>query len=159
MRRFLVLAAMVALFAAPMTARAAEPGMTFSVDSIQLVAKVVVKVDVTFTCQPRTIPDPPWRTWFEMPMFYLQIQQAVGRQQATAAAEADFDGDALCDGSPHSLMITAVADGSGPPFRKGPAAMKVSGYASYMLENTETWEQHWVSQYATTGWIQVKLGS
>lgn len=158
MRRLLVLAAMVALFATPLAAAAAEPGMTLRVDSVHLTAKVVVQVDVTFTCQPRTIAEPPWRTWFDMSGFYLQIQQAVSRQQATAAAEAWFDGDALCDGLPHSLTITAIADKSGPPFRSGPAAMNVSGNASYMLENTETWEQQWVVQNAATGWTQVRLG-
>ena len=159
MRRFLVVAALVALFAAPVTAVADEPDpLTVSVGSIHMVAKVVVNVEVTFACQPMPVVEYPLSTRRDMPSVWVELRQAVARQQAVGTQYLEF-ADADCDGAPHTVVIAVKAEASGPPFKPGGAALNLSGNASYMIQNDETWNQSWVTVTDSTGWIKVKLGN
>jgi hypothetical protein len=77
---------------------------------------------------------------------------------ASGTAYSNFDGDAICDGTKHTIKVAAAADSSGVPFKLGTAAIAVAGDASYSVQNQEEWSQSWVAASASTGWMSVRLG-
>lgn len=157
MRRLLAALAVASLFAAPMSVAAAEPGATIEVGPAQLIARVVVQVDLTITCDPK--PESVWpisTTWSDA-WAWVEVRQAVGRQQVSGWADMWFDPDVYCDGLPHTLQATISGDAA-YHFKAGRAALQAGVNATYELWNEETWENDWVSVGAQTGWIEVRIG-
>jgi hypothetical protein len=144
---------------------AAEP-MTVSINSHHLVAKIVVNVEVGFSCQPKPEVDSPWYSrWGNMggmsvPIIEVDIRQAVGgHMQAFGGTSWYFDPEELCTGEPQTVLLSIVPDSSGPAFKPGWAAIQVTGYSDYWIGNEEDWTQSYdVDQRDSTGWIRIKLG-
>lgn len=137
--------------------------MNVDIGSTHLVGRVVVNVDVTFTCQPKPEDAYPlvytWGTTggMESPSIVVQLRQAVGRQQAFGEVTKYLDPAAVCTGSPQTLPFAVVPDGNGPAFKMGTAALSVSAYASYYVTNWDTSSQYDVPQTDSTGWIQIRI--
>jgi hypothetical protein len=158
MRRFLVVAAMVVLFAAPTSVAAQDPDpMTVDFASAHLMAKVVVNVEVRYSCQPKPELEFPWASmWENGPSLSIRIQQAIGRLQAFGQAELY---PLSCDGQEQNVVVSVVADPSGPAFKSGAAAIIIEGWAGYLVENYENWEEsYFVDQRDSTGWLRSRLG-
>jgi hypothetical protein len=158
MRRFLVVAAMVVLFAAPTSVAAQEPDpMTVDFASAHLIAKVVVNVEVSYSCQPKPELEYPWASFWENgPNIGIRIQQAIGRQQAFGQMELY---PLVCDGEGQTVVAGVLADPSGPAFKPGTAAIIIEGWAGYIVENYEDWEQsYYVDQRDSTGWLKIRIG-
>jgi hypothetical protein len=77
---------------------------------------VVVTVPVEITCGPIEM-DPRFTE------ASATLQQAVKRQIATGFGNPNQP--IVCDGAPHPNTFTILASSSGPPFRKGDAAVQV----------------------------------
>jgi hypothetical protein len=77
---------------------------------------VVAVVPVEITCGPLEV-DPRFT------MADAQLTQAVKRQIAQGFGSPDQP--IVCDGSPHANTFTVLASATGPPFRKGDAAVRI----------------------------------
>ncbi len=129
-------------------------GMTITITSAKVVAKVLVEVRFNLTCDAA----PDGVNWEEN-YFSAYVKQASGRSIATGWVDW-WTGDPgqLCDGSVHSLTATIPAESV--PFKSGQAAVGVSGYVSYYREWCDDWNCYSDSgsRRASTGWVVVKLG-
>ena len=140
-------------------AAGSKGGMTIEVVSVRLIAKVVVEVEVSVVCQPKPPSEDPIRSSWENTSIGLWAKQASGRRIAFGTTYSYFDGDAICDGTKHTMKVAAAADSSGVPFKLGTAAIAVAGDASYYWENlNECCSQWWVAASASTGWMSARLG-
>ncbi|HEY5628760.1 MAG TPA: hypothetical protein VIR16_04545 [Candidatus Limnocylindrales bacterium] len=144
-RKLLVLATVllaVAFAASPVAA--AEPGMTVDIGGTHLVGRVVVNVDVTFTCQPKPEDAYPLTyTWgslggMESPSIVVSLRQAIGRQQAFGETTKYIDPAVVCTGTAQTMTLAVVPDGNGPGFKAGTAAIDVSAFASYYVTDLDT---------------------
>jgi hypothetical protein len=118
LRLLLMLTCVSALVAlTPLGARAQEE-VTITVGATgTLEARgVVVTVPVEITCGPIEV-DPRFT------MADAQLTQAVKRQIAQGFGTPDQP--IVCDGTPHANTFTVLASATGPPFRKGDAAVRV----------------------------------
>ena len=171
MRRLFAAMALVVAMAFPASALAdttgpyGEPGpagstggMTIEIGAVHVTAKVVVEFEVVATCQPKPASEYPVYSGWENTAITVWVKQASGRSIAFGSAETYFDGDEVCDGTPHVFLMSASADPSGVPFKSGTAVVAASGYASYYVENWETGDGDWVNAHASTGWVKVRLG-
>jgi hypothetical protein len=130
--------------------------MTVEITAVHLIAKVVVEVEATISCQPAPSGD-GMHVYWETGM-RLWAKQASGRAVAAAYADAYSDGSALCDGTAHAVVMTASVDPSGVPFKRGSAVVAMTAYAYYSWEDWNTGEYGSLGQSASTGWITVRLG-
>lgn len=171
MRRFLVLAALVAALLFPATVAAdtgvqfSEPppaestgGMTLAVGSVTLTARLVVTADVTVTCQPKPPQEYPISSGWENYGLTISVKQASGRSIAFGQAAVPFDPNVTCDGLPHVLSATVSADPAGVPFKNGSAVVAIDGVATYYVQNSETGEFDFHLGRASTGWISIRFG-
>jgi hypothetical protein len=129
-------------------------GMTITITSARVVAKVLVAITVDVTCDAA----PKDRSW-EDNWFTATVRQASGRAIATGWVEWGVrDPDALCDGDVHPVTVTIPAEGV--PFKGGMAAMGVTGYAGYYHDwcDDSGCYQESDNVGASTGWVTVKLG-
>ena len=85
------------------------------------------------------------------------VRQASGKSIAFGSVNAQFDGDQVCDGSPHVLVLDVAADPAGVPFKSGSAVVAASGYGDWTSQNWETGESGRNRGYASTGWVATKL--
>ncbi len=170
MRRFLVLAAMVAALSFPAvvsadtTGQFTEPppvgttgGMTVSVGPVTLTARLVASADVTVMCQPKPNEYPISSYWEDYRLTF-SIKQASGRSIAFGQAAVPFDPNVICDGLPHALSASVSADPAGVAFKNGSAVIAVDGVANYSFWNSETGESGYHRGQASTGWVSVRLG-
>lgn len=162
MRRFIVIAAIAVLFAAPVSVAAQEP-MPVDLGSYNMIGKgVVVHVEAGFRCQPKPVVEFPWRSSWgpnTSPTIVVELRQSVSRKIAFGENTWYFHPDELCNGEQQAIGLDILADPSGPPFKAGTAAIRVSGYADYEVVNYDNWlESYEVAQRDTTGWISIKLG-
>jgi hypothetical protein len=169
MRRFLVLVATAVALAFPVAVSAdtidgGEPppantlgGMSVANGGTSLIGRVVVAVDAEITCQPKPPSEYPIRSGWEDASLRVWIRQASGRSVAAGFSEIFFDGETVCDGSPHMITASVSADPSGPPFKRGSAVLAIAGSASYFVFNEETWEDSFQRASASTGWQRVRL--
>ncbi len=108
----------------PLTAMASTFGVSFG--SPKLTARTLVTLPVTVTC---TI-DPSVATYIFDESITAFIQQPVGKSFATASGGASgYSGGTLafpCDGSTTTVMLSLLANPSGPPFHGGPAIVTAS---------------------------------
>jgi hypothetical protein len=77
---------------------------------------LLATVPVEITCGPIEV-DPRFTEAF------VELNQAVKRQIAHGFGSPNEP--IVCDGTPHANTFTVLADTSGPPFRKGDAAVEV----------------------------------
>jgi hypothetical protein len=169
MRRFLVLVATAVALAFPVAVSAdsidgGEPppvntlgGMSVAKGGTSLIGRVVLTVDADITCQPRPPSEYPVVSGWEDASLRVWIRQASGRSVTAGFSQIFFDGDAVCDGSPHTMTASVSADPSGPPFKRGSAVLAIAGSASYFVFNQETGEDSFHRASASTGWQQVRL--
>jgi len=107
--------ALVAL--TPLGARAqGEVTITVGATGTLQARGVLVTVPVEITCGPIEV-DPRFTEAF------AELNQAVKRQIAHGFGSPNEP--IVCDGTPHANTFTVLADTSGPPFRKGDAAVEV----------------------------------
>ena len=118
LRLLLMLACVSALVALTPLGAQAQEEVTITVGATgTLQARgVVVTVPVEITCGPIEV-DPRFT------MADALLQQAVKRQIAQGFGNPDQP--IVCDGTPHPNTFTILASASGPPFRKGDAAVRV----------------------------------
>ena len=132
-------------------------GMSIAIQSVQVTAKLVVRLQVAVTCQPRPAPEyPVYSNWYETSV-QGYVRQASGKSIAFGSVNAQFDGDQVCDGSPHVLVLDVAADPAGVPFKSGAAVVGASGYGDWTSQNWETGESGRNRGYASTGWVATKL--
>ena len=147
MRRLTAVAVAVLLFVPGAsfvaTSTAASAAATITVGKPTLVARVLVNLPVTVTCD---VGNPA--TSFFAPN--ATIEEAVGKKIATGTGSAPgpFPFTANCDGvTPTSFVIQVLAATSGPPFQKGKAIVE----ANFFINGPNG------SESASTGSISVKL--
>lgn len=163
MRRFLVMAAIVALFVAPVSVTAAEQDVTVRLVGTHLIAKgAVVNVEVQYSCTRLTDPEAPDMALYEETFVDVTIQQVVGgRQQARGNNAVWFSGDDDCDGSVHALVVPVPADPSGPAFKPGTAAITLLAKASYgwyrYYDGMGWYPYEFFNREVTIDWMQVRL--
>jgi hypothetical protein len=118
LRLLLMLTCVSALIAlTPLGARAQdEVTITVGATGTLQARGVVVTVPVEITCGPLEV-DPRFT------MADAELRQAVKRQIAHGFGFPEQP--IICDGTPHPNTFTVQADTSGPPFRKGDAAVEV----------------------------------
>jgi hypothetical protein len=129
-------------------------GMTITITSAKVVAKVLVVVGFDITCDPA----PEGANW-EDSYFSAYVKQASGRAIATGWVDWWIrDPSALCDGAVHSLTASLPAETV--PFKSGTAAIGITGSVSYWSEWCDDWACYSDSgnRRASTGWVTVKLG-
>jgi len=132
-------------------------GMTVEITAVHLIARIVVEVEAGVVCQPAMSGD-GIQVYWEDPYVRLWVKQASGRSVAAAYMDGNLNADDICDGLVHPIVLTASADTSSVPFKKGTAVVALSAYASYWWENWDTGESGGMSQNASTGWLVVRLG-
>jgi len=171
MRRFLVVAAMVAALSFPAAVSADttggqfnEPppadstgGMTVSVGPVTLTARLVATTAVTVTCQSKPPNEYPISSGWESQGLTFSVKQASGRSIAFGQAAVPFDPNVVCDGLPHVLSASVSADPAGVAFKNGTAVVAVDGFASYFFFNSETGESGFHLGRASTGWMSVRF--
>ena len=131
----------------------ASNGATIELGGGALVARVVVNVRVSFTCDPFLVYD--WDTGTEVPTthgslenLYAVVVQASGRTINSGSSDTS-GGDVTCDGTTANVRTLAiVADTS--PWKSGAAVAGASAFVSSPDFNT--------SHYASTGAIAIKIG-
>jgi hypothetical protein len=130
-------------------------GMTISITSTKVVAKVLVEVTFDLTCAPA----PDGATW-EDNYFVAYVKQASGRSVATGSVDwYTTNIGAMCDGAVHRITASVTADYGSVPFKKGTAVVGVTGTASYYTETCDEWcDSTGGSRRASTGWVVTKLG-
>ena len=118
LRLLLMLTCASALVALTPLAAQAQEEVTITVGATGTLQAngVVVTVPVEITCGPIEV-DPRFT------MADALLQQAVKRQIAQGFGNPDQP--IICDGTPHPNTFTILASPSGPPFRKGDAAVRV----------------------------------
>jgi hypothetical protein len=157
------MAAIAALFVAPVSVVAAEQDVTVQLVGTHLVAKgAVVNVEVQYSCTRLTDPEPPDVALYEETFVDVTIQQVVGgRRQAHGNNAVWFGGDEDCDGSLHALTVPVPADPSGLAFKSGAAAITVTGKASYgwyhEYEGMGWYQYEFFNREVTIDWMQIKL--
>ena len=133
-------------------------GMSVAIQSVHVTAKLVVQLQVAVTCQPKPASGyPVFSNWDETSV-QGYVRQASGKSIAFGSIDRQFDGDQVCDGAPHTLLIDVAADPAGVPFKSGSAVVATSGYASWNSSNWETGESSRGRGYASTGWVATRLG-
>jgi hypothetical protein len=133
-------------------------GMTIQVRSIHLTTRAVAQVELALTCQPKPVSAYPLLTYWEDVFLQVEVRQASGRSIASGSVGYGFDGDALCDGTSHVVVIGVAADPSSVPFKTGSAAVGAFGSAAYSFENWETGEFGYHLAASSTGWVAARLG-
>ena len=133
-------------------------GTTVQITGYHLTAKLVVEIDLAVTCQPKAPSVYPLDTFWQDTSFGIWAKQANGRSIAFGTNGFSFDGDTVCDGTPHSMVATTSADSSGVPFKNGAAVIAATANASWSSNNEETFEFLNYYAAASTGWVKVKLG-
>ena len=132
-------------------------GMSVAIQSVHVTAKLVVRLQVAVTCEPRPANEyPVYSNWDETSV-QGYVRQASGKSIAYGSIDAQFDGDQVCDGSPHILQVDVAADPAGIPFKSGSAVVAATGYASWYSDNWETGESSRNRGYASTGWVATRL--
>ena len=118
LRLLLMLTCVSALVAlTPLGAQAqGEVTITVGATGTLLVRGVAATVPMEITCGPIEV-DPRFT------MADAELRQAVKHQIAHGFGFPEQP--IVCDGTPHPNTYTVVADASGPPFRKGDAAVEV----------------------------------
>jgi hypothetical protein len=180
MRRVLVLAVLVAALAFPAAASAdtigggyGEPppagsmnGMTIEVGPVTLTAKLVAKMNVVITCQPKPATGGGVYSWWDGGTLRAWVKQANGRSISFGYTDIWLNPEATCDGTPKLFPVTVSADPSSTPFKSGSAVVAVAGDADYGFENwgggccdEEAWDISggYVQQRASTGWFEVRF--
>lgn len=137
---------------------ASTDGMSVSIQSVHLTAKVVVQLQVAVTCQPRPASEYPVSSYWDETSVQGYVRQASGKSIAFGSVQTRFDGDRVCDGSPHVLLLEVAADPAGVPFKSGSAVVGASGYSSWNASNWETGESTRQRGFASTGWVATRLG-
>jgi hypothetical protein len=132
-------------------------GMSITIQSVQVTAKLVVRMQVAVTCQPRPTPEYPVFSGWDETSVQGYVRQASGKSIASGYINRQFDGDEVCDGSPHLLLVEVAADPAGVPFKSGAAVVAATGYASWYSENWETGQSSHNRGYASTGWVATRL--
>ena len=94
-----------------------EVTITVGATGTLLARGVAATIPVEMTCGPIEV-DPRFT------MTDAELNQAVKRQIAHGFGFFP-EQPIVCDGTPHPNTYTVVADASGPPFRKGDAAVEV----------------------------------
>ena len=131
MRRFLFLAALVAALHSPPPSpgtrlvdnslnrlpRESTGGMTVTVGSVRLTARLVATADVTVTCQPKPPDEYPISSYWEDYAMTFSVKQASRRSIAFGQAAVPFDPNVICDGLPHTLSASVSADPAGVAFK------------------------------------------
>src|SRR5262249_33776050 len=102
------------------TAGAARAALGVTVGEPTLSSGAVINVPVTVSCSPFDASLTPFTT-----LVNVTIEQGLAR--ANGALSAGYPTPMLfaCDGSGHTLNVTAVADPSTPSFHPGPASVSV----------------------------------
>jgi len=149
MKRLLVLAALLAFVMFPVPASGATPAASIGVDGVRLLAKGLVAVDVTVTCQ-RPVTNVYRHAEFDGPFVSVDIVQAIGSRHAYGWGWADLDAAALCDGASHAMSVLVVGTPDFRPLKPGRAIVSVAMDASYYWWNDRTGADGYVSQSATT---------
>jgi hypothetical protein len=139
-------------------AAGSRDGMSIVIQSVRVSAKLVVQMQVAVTCQPRPASEYPVVSGWDETSVQGYVRQASGKSIAYGSIDRQFDGDQVCDGAPHVLLVEVAADPSGVPFKSGSAVIATSGYASWYAENWETGESDRSRGYASTGWVATRLG-
>ena len=132
-------------------------GMSVVIQSVRVTAKLVVQMQVAVTCEPRPASEYPVFSGWDETSVQGYVRQASGKSIAFGSIDRQFDGDQVCDGSPHVLVLDVAADPAGVPFKSGSAVVAASGYADWTSENWETGESGRNRGYASTGWIATRL--
>ena len=132
-------------------------GMSVAIQSVHVTAKLVVRLQVAVTCQPRPAPEYPVYSGWDETSVQGYVRQASGKSIAFGSINAQFDGDQVCDGSPHVLLLEVAADPGGVPFKSGSAVVGATGYASWYAENWETGQSSRNRGYSSTGWVATRL--
>ena len=134
-----------------------KDGMSVAIQSVHVTAKLVVRLQVAVTCLPRPAHEyPVYSNWDETSVLGY-VRQASGKSIAFGSVNARFDGDQVCDGSPHVLVLDVAADPAGVPFKSGSAVVAASGFASWYSQNYETGESSENNGAASTGWVTTRL--
>ena len=133
-------------------------GMSVVIQSVRVTAKLVVQMQVAVTCEPRPASEYPVFSGWDETSVQGYVRQASGKSIAFGSINRQFDGDQVCDGAPHVLLLEVAADPAGVPFKSGSAVIATSGYASWYSENWETGESAGNRGYASTGWVTTRLG-
>jgi hypothetical protein len=130
LRATVVLAAVVLGLATASSASA----MTATLGEPELIAKVLVTVPVTVSCDPVS----PGLVVFSQSVSVL-VEQASGRDIArgTGNVFAGFPQPLLfpCNGTPTTLSLSVLADPTGPPFHGGRAVVRVTATADAGVPN------------------------
>lgn len=103
---------------------AAAQGMTASIGTPNLIARVFVEVPVTVSCPPFD----PSLTHYASNV-EVKVQQASGRQVAQGVGSVNgFFPNVLipCDGTEYTVTVPVLASPSGPPFHGGPAVFSAT---------------------------------
>ncbi len=133
-------------------------GVTVEVKAVRLIAKVVVQVEASIVCQPKPPSVYPIRSYWEDRSIEVWARQASGRAIAFAMSYSSLDADAICDGSPHTIVAAASAEPSGVPFKIGAAALAVVVRTSYYSWNEIEWAGDiYGGGMASTGWMPIRL--
>ena len=133
-------------------------GTSIAIQSSRVTAKLVVRLEVAVTCQPRPAPEYPVYSGWEDTTIQGDVRQASGKSIAFGSISAEFDGDTICDGAPHLLQLDVVADPAGVPFKSGSAVISATVYANSYFGNYETGESGRNRGFASTGWVATRLG-
>jgi hypothetical protein len=155
MRRLLILAALLSVLALPAPTAAAAPNVTVEIDSIRLVTKELVVVDVTFAVTPPKVTK--HRHVDLYPGLEVEVEQATGNRQAYAYGYLDLDPALVLAGGRHTVTMTLAADPFLRPFKSGRAVARASVDASYAWWNDRTGNEGYVDQYGSTGWQPLRL--
>jgi hypothetical protein len=139
----------VGLFAMGSSSASADPGMTVSVGSSTLTARVLLTVPVVVVCAPLSDPN----TFSDD--VSVTVQEASGRSINTGMGEvaggsgSPFGGGGFltCDGSTHNTVMVNIVPNA--PFHGGPAIFTVS--ASHTSGSCDPFCQITGSESASNG--------
>lgn len=130
-------------------------GMTITLTSTRVIARVIVAVTFDITCDAK----PEGARW-EDGYFSAWVKQASGRAIAQGMSDTYLNPAELCDGATHSATMSVPSDSV--PFKAGTAAVAITGYAGWYQDGTcdeyGCTEGTWGDDRASTGWVTAKLG-
>ena len=156
MRRLVVIAVMLVIAALAAPASAANAGLSLSIDRVSYVSKTFVDVDVSYTCTaPRVSANR--HVEFDWPGVYVAILQNSGSRIAAAEGWLDLDGNSTCDGSVHTVTVTAMVDPYTRPLKPGRAMICAGIDMSYYWWNEKTGRDGYVEQWTELAWTPVRL--
>jgi hypothetical protein len=127
-RAHAVVAAVFVVTALAVTAGTAGAAISLNLGQPDLQAGVLVSVPAAVSCSPWDASLTPASSSISM-----TVEQAVSKSAVAHGSAELFGGEGSeplypCDGDWHTFMVNILADPSGAPFRKGPAA--ISGTAT-----------------------------